>query len=269
MKPFANAKFSLLILLVSAIAVAFTLWLRLGNSATTPAAPLRSREALGSLPGTMLWAWERPEDLQFIDTQKLGVAYLAKTIRLGDGSIDVRPRVQPLHVPPETKVVGVARIETDQRQSATQLTATQLQEAAKEIVELGTLQSIAAIQVDFDARTSERGFYRQLLLKIRQELPSSMPLSMTALASWCVGDNWVSELPVDEVVPMFFRLGVERNQFISHLQSNTSLSQPCNHAAGVSIDEVIALPHQERLYIFSPKPWTLSTVKTALETYRR
>lgn len=269
MKLFSNPKLRLLLLLVSAIAVVITIWLRQVNTATPASTPLPNRKALSLLPPTMIWAWERPEDLQFIDPKKLGVAYLAKTIRLRDGSINVQPRVQPLNIPQETKVVGVIRIETDQRKPSATVTQKQLEETAKEVVEVAEITSLNALQIDFDARVSERGFYRHLLLKIREQLPSSMPLSITALASWCTGDNWLSELPVDEVVPMFFRLGVERNQFISRLQSNTPLARPCNQAAGVSIDEAFALPHQERLYIFSPKPWTTSSVKNALETYRR
>ena len=30
----------------------------------------------------ILWAWERPEDLSFINPEKVGVAFLAKTIYL-------------------------------------------------------------------------------------------------------------------------------------------------------------------------------------------
>ena len=32
---------------------------------------------------------------------------------------------------------------------------------------------------------------------------------MTALASWCLSDRWISDLPVDEAVPMLFQMGPE------------------------------------------------------------
>jgi len=90
------------------------------------------------------------------------------------------------------------------------------------------------------------------------------------LASWCAGDNWLQDLPVDEVVPMLFRLGVNEGQFASRLQSDDdSFSQPCHTAAGVSTDEKIYPPKRKRIYIFSPTAWTPSAVNLALETYQR
>jgi len=37
---------------------------------------------MANLPNLYLWAWERPEDLQFLSNRKVGVAFLAKTISL-------------------------------------------------------------------------------------------------------------------------------------------------------------------------------------------
>src|SRR6185295_2701738 len=58
----------------------------------TPVSPSR----LSELPATILWAWERPEKLDFIDPQKTGVAFLAKTIYLRGDRVVSRPRLQPL-----------------------------------------------------------------------------------------------------------------------------------------------------------------------------
>jgi hypothetical protein len=38
----------------------------------------------GQLPAVMLWAWERPEDLSGIDSSRVGVAFLACTVFLGE-----------------------------------------------------------------------------------------------------------------------------------------------------------------------------------------
>jgi hypothetical protein len=59
----------------------------------------------------MLWAWERPENLLFLDCEKAGVAFLAKTITLGSDGMDVRPRLQPLLAPKNCKMVATVRIE--------------------------------------------------------------------------------------------------------------------------------------------------------------
>ena len=34
-----------------------------------------------------------------------------------------------------------------------------------------------------------------------------MPLTITALASWCDGDDWIDGLPVADASPMLFRMG--------------------------------------------------------------
>ena len=57
------------------------------------------RSRMSGAPRTILWAWERPEDLRFLDPRQVGVAYLAATLDLPDGRVLVRPRFQPLRVP--------------------------------------------------------------------------------------------------------------------------------------------------------------------------
>ena len=258
-----------LILLVVMTSAAFGFWLRQMPHADAYPSASPARNALDSLPNTFLWAWERPEQLDFIDTERIGVAYLAKTIRIRDNDLFVRPRLQPLILPPNTRVVAVVRIETDRLQSGS-LLESRIEQTANEIAEVAKQTGVVAVQIDFDAKASERSSYRSLVFRVRELLPQSMPLSMTALASWCLGDNWLSDLPVDEVVPMLFRLGVNREQFASRLQSDEEpFSQPCNLSAGVSTDEKIHPPKRKRLYIFSPKPWTVSAVNVALETYQR
>ena len=43
---------------------------------------LFARADTKSLPEIVFWAWERPEDLRFLNPQHSGVAFLAKTIEL-------------------------------------------------------------------------------------------------------------------------------------------------------------------------------------------
>src|SRR6185295_19662078 len=160
---------------------------------------------ISQLPTTIIWAWERPEKLDFIDSQKVGVAFLAKTIYLrGDRTVS-RPRLQPLALPAGAAVIAVARIESE-HSSRPALSSEQIAEAAAAISELGSLPNVVMVQVDFDATKSERAFYRELLFQLRRKLPPSTALSITALASWCKGDNWLEDLPVDEAVPMLFRM---------------------------------------------------------------
>ncbi|HEY0726718.1 MAG TPA: DUF3142 domain-containing protein, partial [Pyrinomonadaceae bacterium] len=197
-------------------------------------------------PKVILWAWERPEDLTFIDPQKTGVAFLAKTIYLRGDKVVVRPRLQPLKLAPGTRLVAVVRIETDPTDKPS-LSSLQLQQTAREII---NSSASSVVQIDFDAKVSERNFYRELLQQVRQQLPASTKLSITALASWCAGDDWLHDLPIDEAVPMLFRLGVDQRQFRRRLETGQPFeSRRCQNAAGVSTDEPVTAPTVDRLYI--------------------
>ena len=146
--------------------------------------------------------------------------------------------------------------------------------AAAEIAKLGSLPNVVMVQVDFDANTTERSFYRELLEELRARLPQSTLLSITALASWCKGDNWLDGLPIDEAVPMLFRMGVERNQFLSQLAAGDRFrAGPCQESAGISTDEPLAqLPPDQRIqrfYVFNPKSWTPEEVNQTLEIHQK
>ncbi|HEX5832667.1 MAG TPA: hypothetical protein VFY34_02380 [Pyrinomonadaceae bacterium] len=221
---------------------------------------------LQTLPPVILWAWERPEDLSFIDPHTTGVAYLAKTIDLRGDLMTVRPRLQPLQLAPGTRVIAVVRIDTDAKQSWSG--PDRVKKIGKEIADLADRADV--VQIDYDALVHERKLYREILQEVRRQLPADSALSMTALASWCAGDDWLGDLPVDEAVPMLFRLGVDGRQFQWRLETGRAFeSRMCQNAAGVSTDEPVKAPAVDRLYIFNPKPWTKDSFTAAMETYRK
>lgn len=219
---------------------------------------------LASLPDVMLWAWERPEDLTFLRARTTGVAFLAGTLYLRGDEVQVRPRLQPLRVPVGTPLVAVVRVEVDRALLAT-LAASQRTRALDEIRRLAEAMKPQGVQIDFDATVSQRGFYRQLLFELRRELPPDTALSITALASWCIGDSWVSDLPADEAVPMLFRMGVDERAVHEHLLGGRDFRVPiCQKSLGVSTDEPLErLPQGRRVYIFHPGRWTPETVEQA------
>ena len=214
---------------------------------------------LSHLPPVIVWAWERPEKLDFIDTDKIGVSFLAKTLRLQGDRVINRPRLQPLELAPNTKLIAVVRIESDHPD----LSETQLKQTVREITKLS---GISVVQIDFDATVSQRRFYTDLLKGVRGRLPSSTTLSITALASWCAGDQWLEDAPIDEAVPMLFRMGIDERRFQSRPQFDAPV---CRTSAGVSTDEPITPPAVDRLYIFNPKPWSRDSLNSALEAYRK
>jgi hypothetical protein len=226
--------------------------------------------AMDQLPPVILWAWERPEDFSFINRKNVGVAFLAKTLWLRSDRVVVRRRLQPLTIPDGTQVIAVARVESD-RSDKPSLSEQQLTIFVQEISEMASLPRVVAVQVDFDATTSERKFYRDAIVRLREQLKPTVPLSITALGSWCEGDNWLTSLPVDEAVPMLFRMGVDREQILSRIDSRDGFTaKPCQMSVGVSTDEVVSLTFpRKRTYIFSPKPWSADSFNTAMEIYNR
>ena len=232
--------------------------------------PLHSTDETKTLkPALILWAWERPEDLSFINPEKIGVAYLARTVFLRGPDVLTKPRLQPLSIPSGTSVIPVARIEID-TETPPALSMEQAKEAAIEIAKLTSVANASMIQVDFDATTSQREFYRALLTELRKQMPAATKLSITALGSWCQGDDWLRDLPIDEAVPMLFRMGLDRNAIVSRLAGNGFKGTRCDSSAGVSTDEHLSnLPSVSRLYVFNPQGWNRDAVNNVMETYQR
>jgi hypothetical protein len=224
----------------------------------------RNRLDESHFPSIVLWAWERPEDLRTLDSKRYAVAFLAQTLTLKGDEVVFNPRHQPLQVSPETKLIAVTRIESQQTtgQRAV-LSDAQRQRLVSLIVNTAGVGNVSAIQIDFDAASSERDFYRSLLQDLRQRLPDSVPLSMTALASFCAGDRWLDDLPVDEAVPMIFRMGADDRTIKNMLAGGDDFREPlCRKSYGVATDEVFEMKRDpsRRLYIFNNRPWNESSI---------
>ena len=222
--------------------------------------PSRDRAVENRFPKVILWAWERPEDLQFLDSRRFGVAFLAQTLELQGDEVAFYPRLQPLKVSPETTLIAVTRVESRKTTGrAASLSSAQRAQLVSLVLRTLELKNVSAIQIDFDAVTSEREFYRALLHDLRQQLPDDIPLSMTALASFCLDDPWIKGLPVDEAVPMMFRMGTDNHSIRSMLAAGKDFRDPlCRRSYGVAADEPLAMnfDSSRRLYVFNVRPWT-------------
>jgi hypothetical protein len=211
-------------------------------------------------PDTILWAWERPEDLRALGPET-GVAFLAQTIVIDCDRVDVRPRRQPLRVNPSTPLIAVTRIDHPVGNAPPDESV--IPEIAAHVVRSRALPRVLGVQIDYDAVASERPFYRALLVAVRRELGRSTPLSITALASWCVGDRWLRGLPVDEAVPMLFRMG-PANEPYRALAAGHTAARECGQAIGVSLDEPGPLQTRgRRAYVFNARSWTGAAIAEA------
>lgn len=219
------------------------------------------------LPATVLWAWERPEDLRELAAGK-AVAFLAQTITLGAGAPSLYTRRQPLRVSESIPLIAVTRIESP-RPKPIALAEDDMRAIVDAIVVSARLPRVVAVQIDFDATDSQRPLYLALLRRIRAALDEETPLSMTALASWCVGDRWLNEAPVDEVVPMLFRMGPATDPLKRIASAPEAIDPRCRRAVGTSLDEPLQIVRKgRRVYAFSPAPWSRAAVN-AIEVVER
>jgi hypothetical protein len=190
------------------------------------------------------WAWERREDLRFVHGE---VAYLAQTITLRGAAIEVRPRMQPLLIDKSVRAIPVIRIET----SNASLDEKQRTAAADAITSLGS----SNVQIDFDATLSERRFYRALITDLHRTIPH---ITITALASWCNDDRWMSGLPIEDAIPMLFQMGGDDHFVRARLGRGEDFIEPvCRASAGISLDETPPrIPDRRRIYVFNPRRWS-------------
>lgn len=226
----------------------------------------RAPEPMATVPDVVLWAWEHPQRLGFIDPKRVGVAWLALTLIPHPGRLEARPRLQPLVVPPGTALIAVVRIEPGADPAT--LTAARCAQAAEQIAALARRPGVVAVQVDYEAPVSERPFHGALMRAVRRRLPATTALSMTALASWCAGDRWLDDAPVDEIVPMLFRMGPEGPGLVRPIAGGRL--RDARTSVGVSLDE--AVPHVRagrRAYVFTRGSWTREAVAAAFERLGR
>lgn len=205
-------------------------------------------------PRIMLWAWETPEDLRGLDKSRTGVAFLAGELRVGD-DVTVRPRMQPLALDPNTWVMAVVRVEPTPGFVDSEALR---MKTARTLVGVAGQRGVRGVQVDFDATATQRDFYAAVLREVRRELPREMPISITALVSWCGDNSWLRSLPVDEAVPMFFRMGGPAVEGMRRTRSQNGIhAAVCTGSVGVSTDEAWpAIGARQRVYVFRAGPWT-------------
>ena len=190
-----------------------------------------------------------------------GVAAVVGFVRLEAGAVVVaRGRRLPLVLrdgaPPP---IGVVHIEVDQTQPLLWTDALRAEVVGKA---LAFLRPYAAVQVDMEVRDSQRGALLDVLRGVRAGRPPGTTLSMTALAAWCDTERWLAAAPVDEIVPMLFRMGPGGARLRAKLAAGGDFSEPrCRTALGVSTDTTMTTPSNRRVYVFNPRTWDAAAIE--------
>jgi len=207
-------------------------------------------------PSTLvIWAWERPEDLRFAGAEA-EVAVQTGFVELSGEQVRDRGRHFPLEVerPPDTAIVHV---EIDQSVPLAWTPRLRSRVVAA-ILHHARAFPARRVQVDFEVRASEREVLLEVLEDVRRGLPRTTLLSMTALASWCDTERWLDRAPVDEIVPMLFRMQEAGDALENRLAAGGDFRNPrCRSAFAVSTDTpVVRAPRGRRVYLFNPRSWT-------------
>ena len=238
-------------------------WLLTGLLAAGPG------HAAPPAPRVWLWAWDRPEDLRFLRPDDAGVAMFVLGLRVEARGLVLRHRTAPLRLAPGVCRIAVVRLDVVPRE----LDETRLDEVVAAIRKEALVPGIAGLQVDFDAVQSQRSLYRRLLAKIRADGAFKVPVTITALASWCMGDRWIRDLPVDGAVVMLFQMGPDTDEAVAWLRRRRPMAGPAGTplAWGIATDQPLPdpPPAQAPTFVFNPRPWTPEAFRRALHLVAR
>jgi hypothetical protein len=229
-------------------------------------------------PQFMLWCWEAPQDLRQVPATT-GIAFLAATIKIHKDSLSYIPRMQPLQIAPRAYVLPVIHIESD-RDVPPEFEMQQKDRIAGMIAKLAGAEGkdCKRVQVDFDARSTERAFYCTLLKELRKQLPVNSSISVTALASWCLDDRWTDALSAQQIVPMFFSMGHGGKDALARaLSRGTVDSGDSALAIGLSASEpdiinalgTHGLLRGRSIFLFASHGWTSSSAQKTEDEVRK
>ncbi len=223
------------------------------------------------LPQKVLWAWQHKENFEQLDVKEFGIAFFACHVLLSGKETKIHWRDQALTVAPKTRMVPVVRIDIDSH-AKPEYSDEQIKKILQVLQQMLNMPNTAEIQIDFDAVQSEREFYRRLIDKVRTVLHPNVPFSITALASWCIFDNWIKDLPLDEAVPMMFSLGRERQKILLYFRNKNDFRVDlCRKSLGISLEDnevnqvMLPLVKQRkipvRIFIFTRTAWNAKKIE--------
>ncbi len=212
-----------------------------------------------------MWAWERPEDLRFLpaDTE---VAVQTGFVSLSGSDVTARGRRFTLLADRARVTMVVVHVQIDPRRPPVWTPDVRARLADAVVAHLGA-ETPKTVQIDLEVRASQRQMLLDLLTDVRARLPSPTRLSMTALASWCETETWLSDAPVDEIAPMLFRMGATGARMRAKLAAGGDFTNPrCRTALAVSSDApIVRAPAGRRVYLFDPQGWTPAVFETVRE----
>lgn len=207
-------------------------------------------------PQAIAWLWK---DAAIPAWSRGTVAVVDRHVWLAGDKVLVRPGARPRRLPPGAAVIPVVHVELDPLRRPASLAPAQA--AVIEAMRAAARATTSGwVQLDLEARPSQRADYRELVRRVRGTLPPEVKLSVTALAWWCRSGAWLDGLAADEVVPMFFRMGRDNAPLRAIVAAQPSRLHPLcrTGSAGFSRQEPFARAvsaRYRRTYWFDETGW--------------
>lgn len=202
------------------------------------------------------WLWK---DASVPAFSRAAVAVVDRHIWLAGDKVLVRPGARPRKLGRTTEITPVVHVEIDPLNPPAGL-----RQAGPTVLDAmrsaGRASTSGWVQLDLEARPSQRADYRELVRNIRSALPPELKLSVTALAWWCRSGLWLDGLAADEVVPMFFRMGRDNNALRGIVARQPAVLHPLcrDGSAGFSRQEAFSpevAARYRRTYWFDATAW--------------
>lgn len=204
--------------------------------------------------GAVLPAWSQPEAAVLQRHILLSGDTALTRLRSGNGN--------RAGWPPASRITPVVHVEVSTVKPPIDIESRRAM-IVRAIHEAADASTSGWVQLDMEAKPSQRLFYRSLVRQLRSELPPQIKLSVTALAWWCRSPAWLDDLGADEVVPMFFRMGKDSarlRDIVEH--SPATLHTSCRNVAGFSPQEPFAssvTARYNKTYWFDRYAWKRGT----------
>lgn len=237
---------------------------RAAEVARRPALPA---EVSTSLAHGVAWIWPNsngPKQVGSDAAPYREAAVLVASLVLRARSVEHGGRTQSLNLPDGVRVVPVVHVESAE-DAPDDITPTQREAIVATVRRLASTATPGAgaglLQLDFEAPARQREAYRALVTAIRAALPADVRLSVTALVHWCTQGDWLDQLPVDEVVPMLYRLGSHASDWRRRFaQDDAGLARRCRGPAlGFATNDPppsALLVRTTRAYWFDEAAWS-------------
>jgi hypothetical protein len=258
---------SVLVLVASAVALTLTSRYRAAEEQQQQQQrqqPAAANEIAASLAQGVAWIWPSsngPQSKPGAAAPYRQAAVLVESLVLRAHGVQHGGRQQPLPLPAGVALVPVLHIESAP-DAPNEFTTTQQQAVLAAVRrQAGTAAAGAGVlQIDFEAPARQREAYRALITAVRAALPTGVRLSITALAHWCTQSDWLDRLPVDEVVPMLYRLGPQADKWRKRFtHGDPNLARRCRGPAlGFATNDpppLALLTQATRPYWFDESAW--------------